>query len=271
MSGEKSIRKYLLKMTMPIKLVTAFSAIVAILLVSSIVSIVEFRRMSTHVSDLIEDNITTINLSTALMVNIDEYNLKILAAVGKADSILVSDFDARSYIATNDSIFVEMSHVESIRLDSLKLSYDAYIDEAVKLDKVLVNDFMDTRAWYFEELLTKYNDLRASQQRFNTLVYKDLEANSVSFDDNFYRSIMPGTVSVLAGVALCLLLLFFIMVYYVRPLMKMTSSLKNYCQYGQPYRNVFEGDDQLKELNDAVADLVDENMNFRKKLRRIEH
>lgn len=270
MSGIFKVKAGSQHMSMTTKLVTAISAIVAILLVSSIVSVVEFRRMSTHVSDLIEDNITTINLSTALLMNIDEYNLKILATVGKADSITVSNFDARPYLSTSDSLINELACFENLQLDSLRAAYDAYIREAVQLDKVLVNDFVDTRDWYFKSLLSKYNHLRASQQQFNTRIYRDLEANSVSFDDNFYRSIMPGTVSVLAGIALCLLLLFFIMIYYVRPLSKMVTALKNYRQFGQPYRNSFEGDDQLQDLNETISDMVDENMNLKKKARRIE-
>ena len=75
-----------------------------------------------------------------------------------------------------------------------------------------------------------------------------------------------GVVAVLAGLILVVLLLFFILAYYVRPIYKMLASLRDYRSYGKKYTYNFEGDDQLSELNAGISDLAGENQQLRKRL-----
>ena len=62
------------------------------------------------------------------------------------------------------------------------------------------------------------------------------------------------------------LLLFFILAYYVRPINKMLASLGDYRSFGKKYTYNFEGDDQLSELNAGISDLAGENQQLRKRL-----
>lgn len=69
------------------KLFFSLGSIAAILLVSSIISILEYRRMSDYVSDLIASNIKSINLSQRLADLTQEYDQQMLAAVVMNDLI----------------------------------------------------------------------------------------------------------------------------------------------------------------------------------------
>ena len=68
---------------MKTKLALGLGAIAAMLLLSSIISVVEYGRMSNYVSDLIAANIRSINVAQKLLSKSDDYNLKILAAIGE--------------------------------------------------------------------------------------------------------------------------------------------------------------------------------------------
>ena len=113
----------------------------------------------------------------------------------------------------------------------------------------------------------KYNRLRSDINILNTAIYNDLQKNSATFERGFYRSIIPGAVAVAVGLLLVLLLMFFLMAYYVNPIYKMLSGLKNYRSFGSKYSYTFEGDDQLSELNDGVTEVVGENIQLRKRIK----
>ena len=69
------------------------------------------------------------------------------------------------------------------------------------------------------------------------------------------------------AILLCLLLLFFIMSYYVKPLLRMLKDLEAYSNHNVGYSCSFEGDDELQQLNTAISELVDENQNLKNRLR----
>lgn len=254
-------------MSMGVKITLGICSIVCILLIASIVSIVEFSRMSTYASDLISDNITDITKSTELAVTLDEYNIQILSIVGIADSVAVSGLDPRPYINATDSLVAYFVANRTAHADSLQSAYAAYVDASYRLDEIIVNDFVDTRDWYFTVLQPKYNEFRTWQDALNKGIYDSLHASSVRFDEGFYRNIMPVEVSVIAGIALCLLFLFFMLAYYVRPLGKMLKSIEMYKRFNMPYKATFEGDDVLSELSGDISDLIDENITLKSRLR----
>jgi hypothetical protein len=62
------------------------------------------------------------------------------------------------------------------------------------------------------------------------------------------------------------MLFFFLNAYYVSPLYRMLSDLKNYRDTGKKYNTEFDGDDQLAELNAGISDITSENQQLRKRL-----
>ena len=129
-----------------------------------------------------------------------------------------------------------------------------------------MSDFIDSRTWYFDRLQPKFNRLRGDIDALSAGMYNDLKKNSETFERGFYRSIIPGLVAVLAGLILVVLLLFFILAYYVRPIYKMLAALRDYRSIGKRYTYNFEGDDQLSELNAGISELAGENHQLRKRL-----
>lgn len=93
-----SIRKFFQKLrgwrlSMRAKLVLSLSSIAVILLVSSVISVLEYSSMSNYVSDLIADDISSINVANRLADMSNTYNLQILAVIGDETSLRVPDFD----------------------------------------------------------------------------------------------------------------------------------------------------------------------------------
>lgn len=256
------------KLTMKMKLTLSLSSIAVVLLVSSFISIMEYSRMSNYVTELIAENIGSINASQRLADASNAYNLQILEVIGENSVKRLPELRQNDFIAHCDSLKSSLNSPGMMTLaDSVLYSYSAYMLTTFELQNVILSDFINAREWYFDRLQPKYNRLRSDINVLNTAIYNDLQKNSATFERGFYRSIIPGAVAVAVGLLLVLLLMFFLMAYYVNPIYKMLSGLKNYRSFGSKYSYTFEGDDQLSELNDGVTEVVGENIQLRKRIK----
>ena len=250
------------------KLFLSFSSIAVVLLISSIISIMEYGRMSNYVSELIADDIYSINVSQKISTLLDGYNLQVLTAIGDSSVTRLPDFDQQRFVASCDSLKASIAGSKLLPLaDSVLYSYQAYMLTSLELESVIQSTFINSRSWYFGRLQPTFNHLRSDIDKLNTGIYADLQAHSETFDRGFYRSIIPGAVALGVGIVLVLLLMFFIIAYYVNPVYKMLDGLDNYRDYNRKYTYTFDGDDQLSALNTHVSELIEENRQLRRKVR----
>ena len=255
------------RLSIKMKMVLALSAIAVILITSGVISILEYRRMSTYVSDMIADDINSINVAQKLATVTDEYNLQILAVIGDDSLNSLPDFDQQGFVSYCDSLRSSISGGNVLPLtDSVLYSYSAYMLTSLELEQVVHSDFIDSRTWYFERLQPSFKRLNGDIDRLSQAMYDDLQANSEDFDQGFYRSIIPVVVAVAVGILLVIMLMFFIISYYVNPLNKMLSGLDEYQASGRRYNYTFDGDDQLVELNEGITELTEENRQYRRRI-----
>ena len=256
------------RLSLKTKMVLSLSAIAVVLIVSGIISIVEYRRMSNYVSDMIAEDINSINVAQKLSAVTDEYNLQILTVIGDDSVNSLPDFDQQGFVSYCDSLRSIFSVENVLPLtDSVLYSYQAYMLTSLELEQVIQSDFIDSRTWYFERLQPSFQRLNGDIDRLSQAMYADLQENSEDFDRGFYRSIIPGIVAVGVGVILVLLLMFFITSFYVKPLNKMLSGLEEYRSMGRRYGYAFEGDDELVELNEGITELTEENRQYRRRIK----
>jgi sensor histidine kinase YesM len=256
------------RLSIKTKMVLALSAIAVVLIVSGIITYVEYQRMSTYVSDMIAEDIHSINVAQKLAAVTDNYNLQILAVIGDDNLNALPDFDQQGFVSYCDSLRTSISGENVLPLtDSVLYSYSAYMLTSLELEEVIKSDFIDSRTWYFERLQPTFNRLSGDIDRLSQAMYDDLQANSEEFDSGFYRSIVPVVVAVGVGVVLVLLLMFFIISFYVNPLNKMLEGLDDYRSLGRRYNYTFDGDDQLAQLNEGISDLTEENRQYRRRIK----
>ncbi|MBR5255206.1 MAG: hypothetical protein IKV62_00335 [Bacteroidales bacterium] len=256
------------RLSLKTKMVLSLSAIAVVLIVSGIISIVEYRRMSNYVSDMIAEDINSINVAQKLATVTDDYNLQILTVIGDDSVNSLPDFDQQGFVSYCDSLRSIFSVENVLPLtDSVLYSYSAYMLTSLELEQVIQSDFIDSRTWYFERLQPTFRRLSGDIDNLSQAMYTDLQENSGDFDRGFYRSIIPGIVAVGVGVILVLLLMFFITSFYVNPLNKMLSGLEEYRSMGRRYNYSFDGDDQLAELNAGITELTEENRQYRRRIK----
>ena len=250
------------------KMVLSLSAIAVALVVCGIISFLEYSRMSNYVSDMIAEDINSINVAQRLAAVTDNYNLQILAVIGDDTLDSLPDFDQQAFVFYCDSLRSSFSRENVLPLtDSVLYSYSAYMLTSLELEQVVHSDFIDSRTWYFERLQPSFKRLSGDIDRLSQAMYDDLQANSEEFDQGFHRSIIPVVVAVSVGIILVLLLMFFIISYYVNPLNRMLQGMDEYRSMNRRYGYTFDGDDQLAELNEGITELTEENRQLRRRIK----
>lgn len=263
-------RKKERKPSMKKKLFFSLGSLAMILLLSSVISILEYRRMSDYVSELIASNIKSINLSQKLADITQEYNDQMLAVVVQNDISLMPDFNLTYFNAQSDSLRSSFTSNKMLpKVDSVVMSFDAFMKTSLKFDEVFLADSVDTGEWFFGSLQPRYTKLRQDLNSLNEVIHEELRNNSADFDAGFYRSIIPGVVSVGAGLLLILLLLYFTMVYYVRPIYRMSDGVDSYRVSGRRYIYEFDGDDQLANINSGLTEIIEENVELKRRLKNL--
>lgn len=256
------------KPSMRRKLVLSLGSLAAILLLSGVISILEYRRMSDYVSELIASNIKSINLSQRLADMTQEYDLQMLAVVLRNDISLMPEFDMHLFQSQADSLKSSVTSVTSHPIvDSVATSFDEFMKTSLRFDEVFLADTVNTSEWFFGTLQPTYNAFRKDIDVLNGAIHEELKTNSADFDAGFYRSIIPGVVSVGAGLLLIFLLMYFISAYYVTPICRMSSGIDEYRAVGKKYGYVFDGDDQLANINAGLTDIVEENIELKARVR----
>ncbi len=252
------------------KVIFSLGSIAMILLLSGIISILEYRRMSSYVSELIASNIKSINVSQRISDLTQEYNHQMLAVVVQNDISIMPDFNMKYFMAQSDSLrnmfTSERAHPA---VDSVVASFDAFMKTSLNFDEIFLADSVDTGEWFFGSLQPRYTQFCNDMQHLNDLIHEDLKANSENFDAGFYRSIIPGVVSVGAGLLLVFLLAYFTMAYYVRPIYRMSDGMDNYRKTGRRHTYTFDGDDQLANINAGLTELMEENIELKKRVKNL--
>jgi hypothetical protein len=258
-----------LKPSMRRKLFLSLGSLAAILLLSGVISILEYRRMSDYVGELIAANIKSINLSQKLADITEEYNHQMLSVVVQNDISIMPDFNLSQFNAQADSLKNSFTSQNALPMvDTVSTSFNEFIRTSMKFDEVFLADSVDTGEWFFGTLQPCYNKFRQDMGVLNDNIHEELRRNSADFDAGFYRSIIPGFVSVAAGLVLIMLLFYFIMAFYVNPIYKMSAGVDNYKLSGRRHTYEFDGDDQLANINAGITELIEENIELK---RRIKH
>ena len=244
-----------------------------VLLLSGTVSLYEYSKMNSYVSDVISDNISSINTSRELLAVAEQYNIDLMNDLvirnssdsigrfpGLEDERLISIFDnLRKKFATP---------AEQSAADSVVYAYVAYMQVVSEAGTIWQKDYRLRQQWYFNRLMPVYLKFRGYMTSLTQVCQDQLVANSSTLQEGFYRSLMPGVVSVIFGVVLSLLLFYYLNCFMISPLLRITKGIAGFRLFGKNYDVKVDSDDEMSQLNDAVKDIIDLNRSYKKRLGR---
>ncbi len=253
------------------KLLLGFVVIGTVLLLSGVIAVYEFVSMRKTVSILVSDNISAINTANSLQVLTDEYNFTLLRSMGNASSAKIPDIHQDTRFTDNlSSIADKYTDIRERNMaDSVILAYTAYIHIMKEAPYVWQGNYQDRRSWYFDRMYPVYMKLRGYIESLARYSQEALAENTANLNQSFYRSLMPCVVAVGVGIVLVLLFNYFINFYLVRPILLITKAISAYVLHRKTYNVVLDNTDELQDLNQNVAELVDINKKLEKRSGRI--
>ena len=195
------------RLSLRAKIFLSLFSIAVVLLISSIISVMEFRRMSSYISDMVADNIESINAAQKLYDDANSYNLAILSVIGDETSSMLPGFDETSFSSRLDSLRSSAPNSIVAHLaDSVQYAYAAYMLTSLELEDVLVSDFIDTRSWYQQapprhrQPLKRH--LRRTRKQFCDLPGRILQEHHSWNGCSCGRAAFGGDADVLPGIEL---------------------------------------------------------------------
>ena len=171
------------RLSLRLKIVLALSAIAVVLLMSGLISFLEYRHMSNYVSKLLAGNVNNIHRTQEMVDAVDAYNLDILAVIGDDRLTHVPEFDRAAFLSTCEALKGSLAEDNVKELaDSVVYAYSAYMLASMELEEVYESSFINTRDWYFNRLQPIFGRLRTYLDHLSSEMYEDLEENTETFD-----------------------------------------------------------------------------------------
>ena len=238
-----------------------------ILFASSLISFFEFGSMNNYVTDVVADNIRSINYSRELLTAAESHNLRLMYEIDGSYEDLGNVSDTELIEAFSDVRSSFQTKAENAAADSVVFAYAAYMQVAREAQNVWLSDPVVRRDWFFNRLQPVYSRLCDYIQKLTFTCQDTLIANSQSMQENFQRSIMPPLVSLLLGLLLVLLFYYYLNYYLINPLLKVTKGIQGYRRYNKPYNVTLDTLDEIAELNETVKDIIDVNDSYKTQLK----
>jgi len=250
-----------------------FIVIGVVLFFSGIISIFEFSRMNNYVSELVSDNLRSIDAARNLRTITEQYNMQMMFGIGEQDQ---EQGIAKAINGDNIDIPFQnladtfISPDERNAVDSVRYAYTAYMQIANEAEEIWQEEYTVRREWFFERLQPVYMKLSDYIQQLTFVSQDALIENSQTLEESFYRSLMPAVISVIMGILLVLLFNYFLNAYMINPILKITKGIKMYMTLGKNYDFKVDSDDEINELNNSVKDIIDLNISYKRKIKQAE-
>ncbi len=243
-----------------------------ILFFSSLISIFEFTKMNRYVSGVIADNIRSINAARELLSVSEQYNISLMNGLVLDNEGTVQEMPLlreEELVATFENLSRSfVTPEERAGADSVLYAYAAYMQVVSEAGQMWQHDYAERQHWFFNRLQPVYLKFRGYMMQLTSVCQDALIESSQDIREGTYRSLMPGLASVLVGMIMVLLFNYFLNYYLINPLLRVTGGIKGYRYHGRGYDVKLDNDDELEELNEAVGDIIDQNLSYKRELDR---
>ena len=238
------------------KIGIGFVILGCLLLFAGMISYFELSRLSRTTSELLEDNLRDLEFSRRMLEAVAQQDAALSAQVytSGTDS-LNTDSLLRAGGANFDTAFTEAQAL-NLHTNKLKRIEEAKAPYSKVLAQLSSEPEIDIAIWYNHRYKMAYYDLVIPIKDFMIDSQNTIDRNTTKIQNNAYRAIMPGIITL--AIAIIIIFVFYILIdlYYIRPVLKVKQGLDNYLNAKIPYNVQVEGRDEVKELSDHIATLV---------------
>lgn len=229
--------------------------LVLMLLIAGIMSILELNRMSNSFTNVIDNNYLSV-----------EHALKMTNALEREDSgvLLLSmgnNEEGKSIIYAADSaINVSINEIkknitepnEETLIKNIEKEYNLYF---TLLEAVIYNT-ANKKPIDYKHLHNQLTKTKKSATDLMELNQTSMYSKANEMHNKLYQTIMPSIASIILAIVFALLLNFYISHYFVNPLSKLITAIKNYIPPSSNLKVDIKSEDELKTLQIEINNLI---------------
>ncbi len=240
------------------RITIAFMSIVALLFFSGMISFFELRVLSNETEEILKANSRNIELAREMLDAADDQSRAFmhLAVFGR------TEFDSLCR-SSMERIEMQLAVAQEQAIDRASLDSLSY---AVSEMRILTDDFLAFGAgadagyidvdWYDNTYQNSYVSLTTNIRRFMTSTQSSLAPRTEQLKKNAFRAVTPVLISLVVMIAIVLMFYFFVLIYYVNPILKMNKGLGNYLAFKTPFDVKSEFRDEMAELKEKIETLI---------------
>ena len=243
------------------KIRLGFLSLALLLFFSGIISYFELSRLSNSTHSMLGASLRTMEQSKKMQAAVQDQNTALLQMIvsgsRNSDSMLIvgrQKFD--SSMREANVLIRDLQGFDSIYAANVAYNriVDAYLSDSLHKNSV---------GWYVNIYETSYADLTTSIKNFMVSSQRIMDVKAQRLEDNAYRATMPGFIALLIGILIVVVFFYFINLYYISPVLKITDALKNYLNSKIPFKVNVEGRDEMFRLKESIEKLIDQQKSKR--------
>lgn len=243
------------------KIRLGFLSLALLLFFSGIISYFELSRLSNSTHSMLGASFRNMELSKTMLDAVQDQNTALLQMIvsgsRNSDSMLIAGrqkFD--SSMREANVLIRDLQGFDSIYAANISYNriVDSYLSDSLHKNSV---------GWYVNIYETSYADLTTSIKNFMVSSQRIMDVKAQRLEDNAYRATMPGFIALLIGILIVVVFFYFINLYYISPVLKITDALKNYLNSKIPFKVNVEGRDEMFRLKESIEKLIDQQKSKR--------
>jgi len=238
-------------------MLSGFATLTLMLFIAGVWSIYELRSVGSSVQKMLDDNYKSINAAKMMIEALERQDSAVLLLLlGKWE-------EGRSIIRSGDEVFLKgfgiaknnvTIHGEQEHVDAIEAKYKIYKDLWSR--PIAGNKREADLNWYFEETHRAFSNVKAEVTELMELNDRNMYQTASDLKGRSHRASMPGLVAILAALLFTLIFNYFVNLYVVSPIIKITKGIRTFVETRKPVNIEVETKDELADLVSSIQDMI---------------
>ena len=235
------------------KILSGFVILALMLTIAGAWSIYHFQFIGNRVNRIMNWEYKSINNSISMLQALEREDSAILL------SLLGNLYESSSILQNADSVFLdglkqaqssikENNHANIV--SEIEENYKLYKDEWQHLHNL--EPPQDLIKYYFANTHTKFLNVKQSVEKLLITSENQLYSTAENLKDLANRATMPGIIAIIAALAFTIMFSYFVHLYFISPVIKIITAVKQYKKSGVPINIKVYSKDEMAELADSV-------------------
>jgi HAMP domain-containing protein len=240
-----------------IKILSGFAILTMMLFIAGVWSIYELRSMGSSVQKMLDENYRSVDAAKMMIEALERQDSGVLLVLlGRSE-------EGRAILNSGDELFhkgfdIAKNNItikgEQNDVDAIETKYRGY--KSLWMKPILGTQREAALNWYFQEIHQAFLNAKEAVTALMELNDKNMYQTASALKGRAHRAIMPGLVAILSALAFTLIFNYFVNLYVVNPIIKITKGIRKFIETREPVDIEVETKDELSDLVSSVQDLI---------------